>query len=223
MDSIKSQIKIMDKSNQIKLLELLKNIKNNIILKKILFLIQKNKLLQIIKYSKSDQKRLNLTINYYKEYFYQIEIEIIPLKNKLGKFINIKEEDEPYFHIYFNNNEEEIKRNYIKENEEIKIIKIIIINKIISFKFLFCNCECIESLNFKKFYRNNINNMSFMFLGCSSLKELNLNNFNTNNVSDMNGMFSGCSSLKELSLNNFNMNNVTDMRSMFSGCSSLKN
>ena len=87
---------------------------------------------------------------------------------------------------------------------------------------LFYNCKCIESICFKKFYRNNVTDMSFMFRGCSSLKELNLNNFNTINVTNMSYMFYGCSSLKELNLNNFNTNNVTDMSYMFSGCSSLK-
>ena len=50
----------------------------------------------------------------------------------------------------------------------------------------------IESIHFKKFYRNNIANMSWMLNGCSSLKELNLNNFNTNNVIDMYDMFYVC-------------------------------
>ena len=49
----------------------------------------------------------------------------------------------------------------------------------------YCWCECIESINFKKFYRNNITDMSCMFRGCSSLKDLNLKNFNTNNVTNM--------------------------------------
>ena len=62
-----------------------------------------------------------------------------------------------------------------------------------SFKELFCFCECIESLKFIKFYRNNITNMEGMFSFCSSLKELNLSNFNTNNVTNMNYMFEGCS------------------------------
>ena len=107
-------------------------------------------------------------------------------------------------YIYFSNNEEEIKRNYInKEDEKVKVIKIIIDYKIESFKNLFEYCECIKSINFKKFYRNNINNMGYMFGGCSLLKELNLNNFNTNNVTNMGGIFYGCSSLKELNLNNF--------------------
>ena len=58
---------------------------------------------------------------------------------------------------------------------------------------MFYCCHCIESICFKKFYRNNITNMGYMFWGCSSLKELNLNNFNTNNVTDMRGMFRYCS------------------------------
>ena len=47
---------------------------------------------------------------------------------------------------------------------------------------LFLDCDCIESINFKKFYGNNITNMSCMFCICSSLKELNLSNLNTSNV-----------------------------------------
>ena len=85
------------------------------------------------------------------------------------------------------------KRNYINEDDEIKVIKIKIDYQVKSFENLFSDCKCIESLYFKKFYRNNINNMNGMFSGCSSLKELNLNNFNTNNVTHMNGMFLGCS------------------------------
>ena len=111
------------------------------------------------------------------------------------------------------------KRNYLKENEQIKTIKIIIDYQVKSFVKLFCFCVCIESLKFKKFYRNNITNMACMFYGCSSLKELNLSNFNTNNVTNMAGMFYGCSSLKELNLSNFNINNVTNMKCMFSRCS----
>ena len=67
-------------------------------------------------------------------------------------------------------------------------IKIIIDYQVKSFKELFSWCECIDSIYFKKFYRN-INGMSWMFRGCSSLKELNLNNFNTKNVTNMGCMF----------------------------------
>ena len=59
---------------------------------------------------------------------------------------------------------------------------------------------CIESINYKKFYRNNITNMNRVFCYCSSLKELNLSNFNTKNVTNMSHMFSKCSSLEEINL-----------------------
>ena len=164
----------------------------------------------------------NTDINNYKENLgtnSSIEIEIKPVNNKYGKFINIKKEDEKNYHIYFNNNKEEINRTYFDENEEIEKIKIIIDYEVKSFKNLFNNCDCIESINFKKFNRNNIINMKRMFYRCSSLKELNLNNFNTINITDMRKMFSGCSSLKELTFNNFNPNNFDNCNGIFDGCS----
>ena len=171
--------------------------------------------------NKRIQNRLNLDVKDYKEYC-EIEIEIIPIKDEYGQFININNKDKLYYHIYFNNSKKEIKNKYIiKEKHKVTKIKIIIDYQVKSFYKLFYWCTCIESINFKKFYRNNITYMSFMFRGCSSLKELNLNNFKTNNVTDMSFMFSGCSSLKELNLNNFNTNNVTDMSYMFYECSSL--
>ena len=183
----------------------------------------KKKKLEIVKYNKKIQNRINLSVKDYKEYsetYSSIEIEIIPAKGEYGKFINIKENDKLYYHIYFNDNKEEIKNKYeIKEEDKVTKIKIIIDYQIKSFNSLFKWCECIESINFKKFYRNNITDMGGMFYGCSSLKELNLNNFNTNNVTDMRQMFKGCTSLEELNLNNFNTNNVTYMECMFYGCS----
>ena len=74
----------------------------------------KKKKLEIVKYNKKIQNRINLSVKDYKEYsetFTPIEIEIIPTKGKYGKFINIKENDELYYHIYFNDNREEIKKN----------------------------------------------------------------------------------------------------------------
>ena len=81
------------------------------------------------------------------------------------------------------------KRNYLKENENIKAIKVILDYNVISFEKLFMECEYIESIYFKKFYRNDIENMNSMFARCFSLKELNLSNFNTNSVTNINGMF----------------------------------
>ena len=170
----------------------------------------KKKKLEIVKYNKKIQNRLNLDVKDYKEYsetFTSIEIEIIPTKDKYGKFIKINENDKLYYHIYFNDDKEEIKNKYeieeedgmikheyyIDEEDKVTKIKIIIDYQVKSFKKLFDDCKCIESINFKKFYRNNIIDKSYMFYECSSLKELNINNFNTNNVTYMNEMFSGCS------------------------------
>ena len=153
------------------------------------------------------KKRINLNINDYKEYsekYSSIQIHIKPVNKKYGKFINFKTENENYFHIFFNNDIKEIKRNNLIKNEEIKIIKVIIDYQIKSFEELFYNCTFIESIYFKNFFRTNITNMSYMFYGCSSLRELKLKNFNTNNVTDMSEMFSKCSSLIQLNLNNFN-------------------
>ena len=86
-----------------------------------------------------------------------IEIEIIPTKDQYGKFININENDKLYYHIYFNDNKEEIKNKYyIEEEDKVTKIKIIIDYQVKSFKGLFYECECVESINFKKFYRNNV-------------------------------------------------------------------
>ena len=170
------------------------------------------------------QERLNFNINDYKIYselFSSIEIEIIPVNNRYGKFINLDYNREKY-HIYFNNEKKETKKYQINWNEKVSKINILIDHEVKSLEELFYGCENIESVNFKAFFRNNINNMSRMFYNCTSLKEINLINCNTTNVTDMSNMFYNCSSLKELNLSNFNTSNVTNMRSMFANCSFLE-
>ena len=142
------------------------------------------------------QKILNINIKDYEEYT-KIEIEIIPDEFKYGDFINRTSED---YHIYFNDCKEEIKRNYTFQSESYIRIKIILDPQVKSLSNLFCDCEAIKSINFKKFYKSNITNMCNMFRGCSSLDELNISNFNTNKVNNRSNMFSGCSSLKELKI-----------------------
>jgi len=204
----------------------LRNLKSDFFIQKFFGYMLERKYLEAIRYNKSIQKRMHIDINHYKAYsekYSSIELDIIPMKGKYGKFISINEEDKKYFHIYFNDNKKkEIKNISLNQKDNVSKISIIIDYQIKSFSGLFYCIGCIESIRFKKFYRNNITVMFSMFCGCSSLKELNLNNFNTTNVTNMELMFGGCSSLEELNLSNFNTNNVTNMRSMFSGCSSLK-
>ena len=96
------------------------------------------------------------------------------MENKYGNFININKENEEYYHIYYNDNEnEQIKSTSLNENDKISKINIFIDYQVESFYDLFYYCECIESICFKKFYRNNVTDMSYMFFGCSSLKDLN--------------------------------------------------
>ena len=203
---------------------ILKNVKSKYILIELLEHLNEKKLLEIALYNNYIKQKMNININNYKEYsekFSSIIIEI-KLNKNYSNFINYKNEEEKFYHIYFHNNKEEIKRNKFDKNKKVSNIKIKIDYQIESLNQLFYDCNSIEFIYFKQFIRNNIIDMSYMFCRCSSLKELNLNNFNTNNVTNMYSMFSGCSSLKELNLSNFNTNNVENMGSMFSGCSSLK-
>ena len=168
-------------------------LRSNFMLKKIFNYIKSKRKLEIMKYNKKLQKRLDLSFNDYKEYtqlYSSIEIELRITNNEdKNKFINISSNNKKYYHIYFDDSKEEIKRNYFDKKERVKFIKIKIDYQIKSFKKLFYNCKCINSIHFKKFYRINITDMSYMFYGCSLLKELNLSNFNTNKVTNMNNMF----------------------------------
>ena len=87
----------------------------------------------------------------------------------------------------------EIENTSLNAYDNVSKISIIIDYQIKSFSKLFDNCWNVESIEFKKFYRNNVNDMSYMFWQCSSLKELNFNKFNTINVNDMERMFYECS------------------------------
>ena len=110
-------------SNKVESKDIFKNLKSNYILKKVFCNLLKKKSLDIIKYNNNIKERINISIIDYKEYSELIEIEIKPVNNKYGKFININKENEIYFHIYFNNNKKEIKRNYLKKKENIEKIR----------------------------------------------------------------------------------------------------
>ena len=198
------------------------NLKDENLFIKIFDNMAKKKALEIIKWNKKIQQRLNLDIKNYKDYsqrYSSIEIELKLADNQYGKFINISHEYKDYYHIYFNNSTEEEDKINIDEDDNVQSIKIKIDYQIKSFEKLFSDCKCIESITFNKFYRTNIIDMSFMFYYCKSLKELDFSNFNTNNVNDMSCMFQGCSSLEELHISNFNTDYKTYKGQMFTGCS----
>ena len=145
--------KEIEKLNLIKSKNKLINIKSDYFLQKLFDNMQKRISLKIIKCNKNIQKRLNVNINNYKDFseiFSSIELEIIPIQNEYGHFIRIKEKDRKYFHIYFNNNKEEIKKTELNKEDKVYKINVIIDYQIESFYRLFSYCECIKSINFKK-------------------------------------------------------------------------
>ena len=105
--------KEIEKLNLIKPKNQCINIKSDYILKRLFGIMPTRITLKIIKCNINMQKRLNININNYKDFFKKfstIELEIIPIKYKYGPFIKIKEEDKKYFHIYFNDNKKEMKK-----------------------------------------------------------------------------------------------------------------
>ena len=115
----------------------LENLKSNYFLEQIFIHIKKNRFLKLLKPNKILQKRLNLSLKDYKEYsliYSPIEVELKVIDNKDGKFINIPNKEKEYYHIYFDDSKEEIKRNYLQKDEKIKTIKIIIDYQIKSLK-----------------------------------------------------------------------------------------
>ena len=118
-------------------------LKNDYNLKKIFNNLNTVKKFKIILHNKTLQKRLNINSNDYKECT-NIEIEIFPIENKYGNFINIcNNENESYYHFYFDDNKEEFKRHCIAEEDEVKKIKIIINCEIKALNSLFNNIENI--------------------------------------------------------------------------------
>ena len=213
-----------DIPEQTKSLTNFENIKSKHILKLIFNILSKKNFFEIISHNKKLQNILNINIKHYED-FTKIELEIIPSLDFFDKniFINIPEgKEKKYYHIYFNDNKEEAKRNYFISNEKVTKIKIIIDYQITSFYALFRNCKNIISISFKKFNRKNITDMSYMFSGCSSLKKINLSNSKTTNLKYMDSMFWECSSLEEIEFNNFITDKVINMEGLFDRCLELK-
>ena len=107
-------------SNKIESKNIFKNLKNDYFLQKLFHNLLKKKSLDIIKYNKIIKERINISIKDYKEFseiYSSIEIEIKPVNNKYGNFINMNDK---YYHIYLNDNKEEIKRNYLNENDNVQ-------------------------------------------------------------------------------------------------------
>jgi len=205
---------------------MLEIIRGNFFLKFLcLHIKDKDKILRLFKYNKCLQKKLNITINDYKNRYYQTIIEIKPgeAKNNIREnvFIRISRNCYNNYHIYFDNDKTEVKRNYIEYNEKIEKIKICIDYQVKSLKALFLYCN-VEEISFIKYRRKDITDMSLMFYGCHSLVNLDISKLNSENVKYMNLMFGNCKSLKSLDISNLNTEKVEKINLLFQGCSSLE-
>ena len=128
----------------------LRNVKSHYIILKFFEYLSERKYLETIRYNKNIQKRINISINHYKAYsekYSSIELDIIPLEGECAQFINIKEEDKKYFHLYFNDNKKkEIDNTSLDIDDSVSKVSIIIDYQIKSFSGLFKYCRCIESI-----------------------------------------------------------------------------
>ena len=83
----------ISKNEQLKKSKNIENLKSDFFLVKLFEAISKNKSLEIIKYNKKLQKRLNISIDNYKECS-KIEIELKLVDDEYNKaFINIPDEE----------------------------------------------------------------------------------------------------------------------------------
>ena len=142
----------------------IKVIKSNNILKRIFNYLRQKVLLNITRYNKYIKNKLNIDINDFKNEFLKIKIEIIPVENIYGKFINFYHK-ETYYKVYINDNVE-IKRYYITESDNAKKITIEIDCKFKSLYGLFRDCKCVKKINFFQFNKTDINNMGHLFSEC---------------------------------------------------------
>ena len=207
---------------------MLEGIKSNLIIKQIFNNCPENIFLKLILYNKKLQKKLKISIIDSIIAYNSIIIEIKPVPFSLNNpsidripFININK-DRLYYHIFLNDSNEEIYRNYFRKIDNVSKIKIIIDKKIITLKELFKDCVYIEEVKITNCKRSNIYNTSKMFYGCKSLVKADISNLKIQNVQDMSWMFYFCSSLEEVNCSNLKTSNATNMEYMFSWCSSLK-
>ena len=203
---------------------MLKMVKSRYILKYIFDNITERRTLSVIIHNKRLLEKLDISEAEFRK-FTRIEIDIQLSKEQKAnnlQFLNINE-DKKYYHIYLDNKEDISKRNYVKSNENIQKISVVLEMEIKSLKGLFENCKSIESINFIKFNRNDIIDMNSMFSNCTELCDINLSLLKTKNVRDMSYMFYNCSSLYNLDISNFNTSNVIFMNNMFSWCGNIEN
>ena len=178
------------------------------------------KSLSIIRFNKSLQNKLDIDINTYIE-MCKIKINIYPIREFERKLINIIETNRPYYHIYFDDNKEEIQSLSITKKDNVEKIKLIIDGKISNLIGLFSECDYIREVDIIKFKNYKIENISKIFYNCINLEKINFFDINTSHITHMSGIFHACKKLKEIDMSKFKTDNVSDKSFLFSSCESL--
>ena len=134
---------------------MINEIKSKYILQYIFEHVCQRIILNLSKYNKLLQKKMDISLNDYR-LFNQIEIEIIPkgipyYSKEKFPFIKMFNENKNSFYVYFDDNPKRIKRNYFIQKDKISKIKVIIENENQKFDKLFKNCKFIKEINFIKF------------------------------------------------------------------------
>ena len=199
------------------------NVSSEFILEKIFDNLIEIRLLKVIRYNNKLKNILNKDNNDYKKYS-NIVIEVIPymhFQNGTKGFIDI-DCDKNYCHVYFNDDSEEIKRNYFTSEDKVQKIKIVLDYRIQSLNGIFRLWKSIKKVNFINFKRNNITHLNYLFKE-SSVEEINFYDFPGKSVTNMKGLFSDCQRLRTINFYAFDTSNVTDMSYMFNKCLSIEN
>ena len=204
-----------------------KNISSKYILRLVITgYLRKKFCFKLVQHNKNIQRIIDINLKDYKEYykrrFFRTEMEITTI-SKLEpdvKYFFIKMfENKEYYHIYFDNdNNTQIKRNYITYKDKVKKITIKIDMEFKSLRGLFSNCTAIKEFKFTKFNRDDFTDITELFYGCENLEKIDLQKFKAPNLTKMNWVFSRCKYLRELNILNFDTSKVTEMINIFSGC-----
>ena len=196
----------------------MKNLKSDYFLQLLATYLNDERLMNIFRYSKINQRKLKLGIDKYIKYHNNIEVEIIP---QIGENVFFNNEYSGVIKVWIDNHEIKIPINKIENLEDAKVIKLAFNYKEVNINELFAFCDGIREISFTKCRLRNITNLNSLFSCCSNLKKVNFNKLNTKNVQDFSNMFYHCTSLEEFDLSSIDTSKAINMSFMFCYCSNL--